>query len=261
MVNKSRYYPRNLSVSYKPGYKVFEFLVVWQHELGSLGRILDLFSSKGAKVLLTHSQIDEDTNAVVGTFYCDLTQAKEPVENFRKRIAGLGFVRSTEYVSTEQAMFDKFLFPLVISGRSRVLIMRLNPLLNIEKRLREELGSAGSAIMFREGEGYAAETLDQYRTVLGNIGSETLMENVKDGLRATGWGIFEFKTSNDGYEVTVQDAPLLEGSTEPSRFLCGIIAGIVESIYGMRVKVAESKVEPKSGNVSVSLSKVADGAA
>ena len=153
-------------------------------------------------------------------------------------------------------MFDKFLFPVVIQGKNRVLIMRLSPLLNIEKRLTDELGSAGGAIMFREGEGYAAETLRQYRAALGNVRAELLLETVKDGLRATGWGLFEFRAMRDGYEATVDEAPLLEGSTEPSRFLCGIVAGIVESVFSVRVKIVQSTVDSRTQRVSVRMSKM-----
>jgi len=261
MLAKSRYFSRNLAISYRPGYKVYEFLVVWQHEFGSLGNILGVLSKHNAKVLMTHTQLDEETDAVVGTFYCNLTRADQPVENIRRGIKELPFVRSADYVSTEKSMFDKFLFPVTIWGRNRVLIMRLSPLLNIEKRLGEELGSAGRAIMFREGESYAGETLSQYRAVLGSIPPESLLENVKDGLRATGWGIFEFRTTTSGYEVTVSEAPLLESEKEPSRFLCGIIAGILESVYSIKVKIVESRIDSKSGNVVVNLSQIADDAA
>ena len=259
VVTKSKYFARNLAVSFKPSYKVYEFLVVWKHEFGSMAKILDLFSRHKVKVLLTHSQLDEDSGSVVGTYYCDLTQTDLPVENLKNEIQGLRFVLNADYVSTEQAMFDKFLFPVTIWGRNRVLIMRLDPLLNIEKRLGQELGSAGGAIMFREGEGYAAETLNQYRKVLGNIGRDALMENAVNGLRATGWGIFDFQTTKEGYEVTVQEGPMIDGATEPSRFLCGIIAGVLESIYATKVKIVDSTVDPAGGRVSVKLSRIANG--
>jgi hypothetical protein len=261
LISKPKYFPRNLSVSFRPGDRVYEFLVVWQHEAGSMERILGVFSKHGVRVLMTHSQLDEETEAAVGTYYCDLARADQPVESLRNEIKALGFVRSVEYISTESTLFDRFLFPVMIWGRNRVLIMRLSPLLNIEKRLSEELGSAGSAIMFREGEGYAAETLGQYRAVLGSVSAESLLENVKDGLRATGWGLFEFKQTKEGYEVSVRETMLLEGTTEPSRFLCGIVAGIVESIYAIKVKVVESTVDPKSGRVHLRLAKIAEGRA
>jgi hypothetical protein len=166
-------------------------------------------------------------------------------------------VQSAEVASTENSLFDKFLFPPTVWGRHRVLIMRMDPLFNIENNLTHELGTAGMAIMFREGEAYAAETLRQYRQVLGSVTQESLLENVKDGLRATGWGIFDFKTTKDGYDVAIQDAPMIEAMKEPSRFLCGIVAGIVESVYAVNVKVVSSTVDRKGGSVSVRLSRTA----
>jgi hypothetical protein len=255
---KPRYLPRNLGVSTPPGDNVHEFLVVWTHELGSLAKILQVFSAHKVKVILTHSQLDEGTGTVVGTCYCDMTKADQTVEGVRKAIKDLTFVRSVDAASAESSLFDKFLFPVTVWGRERVIVMRMNPLLNIEKRLVQELGSAGSAIMFREGEGYAAETIGQYRTALGSVSTEVLLRNVVDGLRATGWGLFEFKESKDGYEVTVLDAPMLASTTEPSRFLCGVIAGILETVLSARMKIVESTVEPKSGRVFVRLSKTSD---
>jgi len=253
---KPRYFPRNLGVSSPPGVNVHEFLVVWNHELGSLAKILQVFSTHKVKVILTHSQLEEGT--VVGTYFCDMTKADQTVEGVRKAIKELNFVRSADAASAEQSLFDKFLFPVTVWGRERVIVMRMSPLLNIEKRLAQELGSAGSAIMFREGEGYAAETIGQYRTALGNVSTDLLMENVVDGLRATGWGLFEFKESKDGYEVTVRDAPMFADTSEPSRFLCGVIAGILETALSVRMKIVESTVEPKSGRVFVRLSKTSD---
>ena len=187
-----------------------------------------------------------------------MTKADQTVEGVRKAIKELSFVRSVDAASAESSLFDKFLFPVTVWGRERVIVMRMNPLLNIEKRLVQELGSAGSAIMFREGEGYAAETIGQYRAALGSVSTEVLLRNVVDGLRATGWGLFEFKESKDGYEVTVNDAPMLASTSEPSRFLCGVIAGILESVLSVRMKIVESTVEPKSGRVLVRLSKTVD---
>jgi len=245
----------NLAVASAPGDGIYEFLVVWNHEHPSLPKILDVFARHKAKVILAHSQVGEG-DIVVGTFFCGLAQADRDAEHIRKEIEGLSFVQTVEVASAEHSLFDKFLFPVTVWGRHRVLVMRLDPLLNIENRLNQELGSAGSAIIFREGEDYAVETLNQYRQVLGSVSQESLLDNVKDGLRATGWGIFDFKTTKDGYEVAVQEAPLIKGMPEPSRFLCGIIAGIVESVYAVKVKVDQSRVDSKSGSVFVRLSKI-----
>jgi hypothetical protein len=254
---KPRYFSRNLGLASPPGDNVHEFLVVWNHELGSLAKVLQVFSAHKAKVIIAHSQLDEGTGMVVGTFYCDTTRADQTVEGMQKAIKELSFVRSVD-ASAESSLFDKFLFPVTVWGRERVIIMRLSPLLNIERRLAEELGSAGSAIMFREGEGYATETIAQYRAALGEVSAGVLLGNVIDGLRATGWGLFEFKETKDGYEVTVHDTPTMATTTEPSRFLCGIIAGILEAVLSVKMKVVESTIEAKSGRMFVRLSKTPD---
>jgi hypothetical protein len=255
---KRRYYPRNLAVASTRGKDVYEFLVVWNHEIPSLPRILEVFSKHKAKVLLAHSQVEEKTGSVIGTFFYDLAEADEDAEGIRKEIKKLSFVRDAEVASTENSLFDKFLFPVTVWGQQRVLVMRLNPLLNIESRLKRDLGSAGLAIMFREGEGYATETVAQYREVLGSVTRESLLENIIDGLRATGWGIFEFRTTKEGYEVIVQEAPVIEGMTEPSRFVCGIVGGVIESVYGIKVKVVESDIDRKSGEARMKFEKTPD---
>jgi hypothetical protein len=253
---KSRYFPRNIGLFSWPGETVYEFLIVWTHEFHSLGTITDVFSKHKAKILMTHSELDGDTNTVVGTCYCDLAQADQTAEGIRKEIKGLGFVRSADFVGTKESPVDKFYFPILIFGGLRVLIMRVDALANMEKRLGEELGSAGGAIIFREGESYAAETMRNFKMVMENPTSESLLQSVKDVLRATGWGLFEFKVSKDDYLVTVDCAPQLEATTEPSRFLCGIIAGIVESVFSIKVRVVESKLDPEEGSLFVRLSKI-----
>ena len=256
---KPRYFPRNVGVSSPPGENVHEFLVVWSNELDALEKILQVFSAHKVRVVVTHSQPDEVTGTVIGTYYCEMTKGGQSVEAVQKAIKALSFVQSVDSASAEQSLFDKFFFPVTVWGRERVIIMRLDPLLNIEKRLAQELGSAGSAIMFREGEGYSTETIGQYRKALGSVSTDTLLENVKDGLRATGWGLFEFHESKDGYDVTVRDAPRFSDTTEPSRFLCGIIAGILESVLSVRMKVVESAFDPKSASVFVRLTRITDG--
>jgi len=254
---KSRYIPRNIGVAAPPGEKVYEFIVIWEHEFGSLAKILKVFAEHEAKVLLTHSQLDAHTNTVVGTFFCETAQADGPMEDLQEEIAHLRFVHHVEFTSIANTHFDKFLFPITVMGRDRVIVMRLDPLLNVEKRLTDQLGTAGSAIMFSEGESYAMETLDQYRNDLGKVSDEALLETVKDGLRATGWGLFEFKALKDGYLVTVDGPPIEEGATEPSKFLCGIIAGIYESLYSSKVRIAESRLDQEKRQVTVRLSRSA----
>jgi hypothetical protein len=256
MFAKPRYFSRDIGLARPAGKNVYEVLVVWNYELGSLARILDVFASNRAKVLLVNSSVDAE-NQATGAIYCDLTTSDQKINGIRKSIKELSFVKLVDSASAESSLFDKFLFPVTVWGKQRVIVMRMNPLLNIERRITDELGSAGGAIMFREGEAYASETFDQYKRALPSASNEVLLETMQDGLRATGWGLFQFKPTNDGYEVIVRDAPMFLGGKEPSRFLCGIIAGILESLYSTKMKIVESVAD--NDQVLIRLSKLTDG--
>lgn len=253
----SRYFPRNIGVANPPGRDVYEFLVVWDSKADGLSQVLGVFSRHEASVLLSHSQVGEGRDTVVGMFFCELVGPGPPVETLLAAIKKLSFVSIAEYASAQSSLFERFLFPVTVWGRERVIVMRLDPLLNIENRLMRDLGSAGGAIMFREGVSYAVETIHQYKRVLGDASYDTFLENVKDGLRAMGWGLFDFKKSKDGYAVTVQDAPMLVGSSEPSRFLCGMVVGILETLLSAGMKITMSTVEPENGRVKIGVSRVA----
>ena len=84
--------------------------------------------------------------------------------------------------------------------------------MNVEKRLVEKMGSTGEWIMYDEGREYAAEAMTQYKKLFGNSSSnESILLNTSDGLRATGWGIFEFHRNEEGFFVTVRHPPRIEG--------------------------------------------------
>lgn len=225
-----------------------------------MARLIEIFSTHRAEILSAQTQPDE-SGAVVGTFYCDMTSADQSAEGIRKEIRKLGFVRSVDHASTERSPIDKFYFPVLIFRGHRALILRLDGVLNIEKRLLQELGSPGGAIMFREGESYAAATMHGYKLVLGSLPLDMLLEVVKDAMRVAGWGLFNFKVKDDGYEITVNDAPKLEGSTEPSRLVCGLVAGLVESLFSVTVKVAESRMDSTNSTLFLRLSKIPDDSA
>lgn len=139
------------------------------------------------------------------------------------------------------SLFDKFYFPPTILNNSRVMIMRLSPLLKIERRLRERLGDVGTVIMFEEGKSYAREVLSEYRSMLPAEDPQVILRNVIDGLRVMGWGLFEFRQYSAGFNVVIKHPPMLKdsGPAETS-FLRGLAAGIVESLFFKVVGVRDA---------------------
>ena len=139
---------------------------------------------------MMHCQLDPGTGTFAGLTTANLAQSDRSAEELRKEIKAMSFVQRVEFASTQKSPFDKFHFPIVVFAGSRALILGMDRVLNMEKSLEQELGSAGSAIMFREGETYAAEVTNGYKLVTKgpDFTLQSLLEVVTDGLRATGWG-------------------------------------------------------------------------
>ena len=49
---------------------------------------------------------------------------------------------------------------------------------------------------------------------------------------------------------------MLVGSSEPSRFLCGMVVGILETLLSVRMKITMSTAEPEIGRVKIGVSRV-----
>jgi len=141
-------------------------------------------------------------------------------------------------------------------NEDRVLLMRVGPLLNIEKHLVNKMGSAGAAIMYEEGKSYAGEAFKQYRSALPNASIEDLLENIKDGLRVTGWGIFRFKRVPDGFEVTIIDPPHLNNNEyKENRFFYGVTEKILEELYGDELTINSSDLDIKNRRLVIQFKK------
>ena len=140
---------------------------------------------------------------------------------------------------------DQFLFPVMITEKVRGLIMSLEPLIGVERRLLETFGSAGATLMFEEGKQYAVESLHQLREVLPGAEPEEFLALVVSWLRTTGWGIFEFdiaKLEKGGTVVVkVREPPNAVVSGLPrSNFLNGATAGVFEAVFGRPVRLTNS---------------------
>jgi len=251
-----KYIPWNLTVAIKPGPGIYEFLVTWRDtELDTYPLVLGVFTRHKVKLLLTHNQVDEESKSMVAIVYCDISQADLSVQALKREIEILKPVNRVEFVSTQEEMFEKYLFPVVSRG-NRWLIMRIRTLLNIENAVRDELGSGGAALMFREGIATGFEGSSYPGGVLAQSERGTLLRNTSDGLRACGWGVFDFKSVGEQYEVTIDDPPLMEGVVDSSRFICGLVAGVLKSASGFDFKVDKTSLDPKTGRVTIRLSRV-----
>ncbi len=198
---------------------------------------------------------EEKSDCFVTGFFCDLTLADCTAEQLESELKHLQFVIEVHCADMKGWIWDRFFFPTSITNNNRVIIMRVEPLLRIEKNLIESMGSAGAAIMLREGQVFAEVTFLQYKKMLPYADKERLIQSSVDGLRATGWGLVDFKQLAAGFEVTVKDPPLLKDPTyRENRFFFGVASRILELVYDVSLNIVESSYDEESNTLSFKLS-------
>jgi len=236
--------------------ETYELLIVASSEAGSTLEIISTFSKFNIELNKAYVYYYPEHNRRVFGAFCDFSNAKIKIDLFSKELKKLPSVVRVEYNSSKDRMFDTFFFPLTLMDKHRVILMRVDPLLNMEKSLIDRMGSAGSAIMFDEGVRYAMGTVGQYKGALSGESAEILLRNVRDGLIATGWGLFDFKETEKGYLVSIKHPPKLEnGGMAENRFTVGVIVGIIQALYGGSWSVFRSHYDPSEDTLTCGLKK------
>jgi hypothetical protein len=170
------------------GDHIFEFLIYGRDEPGILVKIVDIFTKHKIDIRSISASPEqlEDRPYFVSNAFCDMSKADCTTESIVIELRKFSFVKRVLYADMKGRLFDRFLFPTLIMNKNRVILMRVEALLRMEKSLRDKMGSVGTVMMFDEGKVYGEEALKQYKLALPGATPEILVENIIDGLRATG---------------------------------------------------------------------------
>lgn len=230
------------------GGRRYELLVTGKDEIGGLSKLTARLANRGVDLSLSGGYYIVAPGTFVWTTFANFDKSRASLETVIKDLRGLGFVTEVEAVEMGKVAFDQFLFPLVIMNGFRGVIMNMGPLLRVEQRLTEQFGSGGAVLMFEEGKQYALESVSQVREALPESSPEELLNAVVAWLRTTGWGIFAFDVSQfedaGKVKVTIVEPPnAAVRGVDQSHFANGTTAGIIESVFGMRVRLAHSSYE------------------
>ena len=251
---RPRYIPGTVSNIRPPEPNVTEFLVVWDDsDYGAYGAILGVFAKHRVKIILSQSFREEKSGNMVGILYGDISKGDASSDEIKRELKSLKNVSDVDSISGRETLFENFLFPQVSRG-NRWLLLRIRTLASIEESISRQLGTPGSALMFSEGLATATEGQTYPGGVLSTSNRDDLLRNTCEGLRACGWGIFSIKVIPGGYEAKIEDPPVFEGAKQPGRFLCGLVAGIIQNAHGIELKVDESWIDPRSGTAFIRLS-------
>jgi hypothetical protein len=253
------YFARYLSITKPKGDHIFEFLIYGIDEPGTFVKMLEIFTRHKIdirSVTASPDQTDED-HFFVSNVFCDMSKSDCITDSIISELRKLPFVRKVLCADMKMRLFDRFLFPTLIMNNNRVILMRVEALLRMEKSLFEKMGSVGAAMMFDQGKIYGEDALKQYRLALPGASTEVLVENITDGLRATGWGLFRFRNMGDRFEVTVSDPPILEDCDyRENRFYYGATARMLEELYGMELGLEKSNLDLKNKKLTFQLKRI-----
>jgi hypothetical protein len=256
MTKEREYFEKSVAITTPAGDHIFEFLIELRDQVGVFEKIVEVFTKHDAYIRTVSAAPEEGEHKFVTNIFADFSKANCTADALLEELRRLSFVRKAYSADMRGRLFDRFLFPVKIMNEDRVLLMRVGPLLNIEKRLVDQMGSAGAAIMYEEGKSYAGEAFKQYKSALPNASIEDLLENIKDGLRVTGWGIFGFKRVPDGFEVTVMDPPHLDNyEHKENRFFFGVTEKILEELYGDELTINSSDLDIKNRRLVIQFKK------
>lgn len=232
------------------GDDIFEVLVSGADAVGVLNKITSVLSQGGVNFVSSHGQVDESKKHFVSAFYCEMGKAKVTPEALKKKLSELPFVKEVRVAPMKGMMHERFMFPLSTVHAGRVLVVGASAFSQVEGRLVEIFGSAGEVMAYEQGRAYSMATLAEMEEYRKKVGATWDLANITDWIRAQGWAGAEIAEVAEGYEVklTSLPAPKAEGvGGGLSRFLTGMIVGMLEGLAGQRL-AADATVYEKASD-------------
>ena len=230
--------PRYLMSTRPPGDDVYELLVLGEDSIGVLNKITSVLSQSNVNFVSAHGQVDESGKRFTNAFFCEMAKAKVSPEELEKKLSALPFVREVKMTSMKGLMHERFMFPMSTAFAGRVLVVGATAFSQIEGRLVEIFGSAGEVMAYEQGRAYATSTLNDMDEYRKRVGAAWNIPNIELWIRAQGWAVAEIIESADEYEVrlTALPSPREQGTSGGmSRFLTGMIVGMLEYLAGQRL--------------------------
>ncbi|MDE1858226.1 MAG: hypothetical protein KGI26_04055 [Thaumarchaeota archaeon] len=240
------------------GDDIFEVLVSGDDSVGVLSKIASVLSQNGVNFLSSHGQVDESKKHFVNAFICEMGKAKVTPAELKKKLSELPFVKDVRVAPMNGMMHERFMFPMSAVHSGRVLVVGANAFSQVEGRLVEIFGSAGEVMAYEQGRAYSMATLEEMDGYRKRVGASWDLANITDWIRAQGWARAEITEVPEGYEVklTSLPAPKTESvSGGLSRFLTGMIVGMLEALAGQRLAADATIYEQASDTHSFKVRK------
>ena len=227
-----------------------EYMIICRNEIGALTAISGIFAKHNLNIEVTYGHADREDNSYLLVLYADFSNASCIIEQTVKELKDLLVVHRVEVDSDAKRHFDNFLYPIVNVDEDRAVILGLNALIKLEQTLFEKIGSGGSAFLFQMGKDYSIENFKALKSNSFAQDPTSQLRNLCDFLKMSGWGIFDIRRVPNGFDVLISDPQLLDGHTfVDTRFIYGMLAGALQSIFGEDFYVLETRYEIRTNSI------------
>lgn len=231
-----------------------EYMITCRNEVGVLASISGIFSKHDLNIEVTYGHADRQGNNYLLILYADFSNAPCTIEQTVKELKELLAIDHVEVDADSRRRFDNFLYPIINVDEERAVIMGLNALIKLEQTLYEKIGSGGSAFLFEMGKYYSIENFKVLKSNGFAQDPDSQLRNLSDFLKSSGWGVFEMKRVPGGFDVMISDPQLLDGHTfVDTRFIYGMLAGALKSIFGEDLFVLETRYDTRSNSILAKL--------
>jgi predicted amino acid-binding ACT domain protein len=247
-------YPRNIALLRPAGNKVIEFMIISKNEIGVLASISGVFARQNINIEVTYGHADRQGNAYLLILYADFSNSPCTVDQIVKDLKDLPVTHMVEVDIDQKRHFDDFLYPIVSVDGERAVIMGLNALIKLEQTMFEKIGSGGHAFLYQMGKDYSIENSKILKSSNFPQDRESQLKNLADSLKAAGWGIFDMRKIWNGFDIVISQPYLLDGHTfVDTRFIYGMLAGSLQSIFEEEFFVLETRYDTRENSILLKL--------
>jgi len=246
------YYPNNIGNLTIGNPRSYAFLVYGRDERGIQVQILNTLHKRGARIVSHNGYVDERSREFTLCVSCDLGEVSVTPDDLVIEMRRMKQVRNAMAICLKSRLFDGFLFPLTILMTSRVVAMDSNLCFLIQDRLGTEDSKAGLRDV---GHDFALDIVKQIREKMSSgYPEESIQENVRGYLKASGWGSFTWESETSFERVIVIDPPIYSGKAVGNYFLHGMAAGLLEAFRKKKFSIVEEVYTQDTRSLTLMLS-------
>ena len=244
---------RDIGISRPLGKGAYEIAVSGDFGHGIESTVMNAILDCNGKLIRQISEGEVFDNFFVAEYFVDASNLSCSITDLVKRIESMPHVKQVHYQNREGYLYSHFIFPLTAFRRGRVIAFRADTLLRMQERLAQILGSAASTVFYEEGRSYGEAIVRNHRFLLRDTNQQLLLENLKEGARATGWGLVDFEQVEENlFRLVLKHPPLgADGQWKDTWLLYGAFAGILESVYNCKLSVDGSDYNKETDVLTV----------